>query len=190
MFRHADRGRAPGATGDGQSGQALLEFALIAPILILLVMAIFQFAYVLETQNGLTNAVREAARRGAANSQIAPTWSAGAGTMQGFVIDQLCGDLIAPCDGGLLEQNVPAFNPTRLVGDPTVTFCSYPAAGGTQYQVQVHVEYRHPLFFALMAFATDAMDGTPDGEWTLTATAQMRLENIDSTAAQDPGAVC
>jgi Flp pilus assembly protein TadG len=73
LFRHAGRGRAPGATGDGQSGQALLEFALIAPILILLVMAIFQFAYVLETQNGLTNAVREAARRGAANSQIPVT---------------------------------------------------------------------------------------------------------------------
>ena len=47
----------------GESGQALLELALVVPLLVLLVMAIFQFAYVLESQMGLTNAVREAARR-------------------------------------------------------------------------------------------------------------------------------
>lgn len=180
-----------GHRGTGESGQALLELALVVPILVLLVMAIFQFAYVFESQSGLTNAVREAARRAASNSEVAPTWSSGPGTLQGFVQQQLCGDLTPPCDGGLLEENVPAFAASRLIADPPlVAFCTYQAAGSTQYQVQVTVQYRHPLFFGLMAFATDAMDGTQDGSWTLSSTAQMRLENVDSTTATPPGPTC
>jgi hypothetical protein len=174
----------------GESGQALLELALITPILILLVMAIFQFAYVFESQSGLTNAVREAARRAAANSQAAPAWTSSGGDLGGFVIEQLCGNVGGTCDGGLLEENVPAFAPARLIGDPVVTFCSYPAGGDTQYQVQVFVQYRHPLFFGPMAFATDALDGSRDGDWTLAATGQMRLENVDPDTATDPGATC
>lgn len=179
--RHDDR--------TGERGQALLELALIVPILITLVMAIFQFAYVFESQSGLTNAVREAARRTASNSQTLPTWGSGAGTLGAFTIQQLCGDIVPPCDAGLLPENVPGFNPDRIIGNPTVTFCTYSAGGATQYQVNVTVQYRHPLFFGPMAFATDAMDGVQDGDWTLTATAQMRLENISSTASS-PGSTC
>src|SRR3990172_8672056 len=45
---------------DRAHGQALAEFALVTPMLVLLIMAIVQFAFVLETQMGLANAVREA----------------------------------------------------------------------------------------------------------------------------------
>ena len=179
-------------TRRNESGQALLELALVTPILVLLVMAIFQFAFVIESQIGLTNAVREAARRAAATEPNAtPVWS-GPGSLGEWVQVQLCGDAAPPCTGGLLEDNVQAFDGTQLTTDPpTVTFCSYSAAGTTNYRVKVTVAYQHPLFFGPMAFATDLVDGTPGNQrWDLSASAEMRLENIDSASytVNDPGA--
>jgi len=182
-----------------ESGQALLELALVTPVLVLLVMAIFQFAFVLETQMGLENAVREAARRvAAANPQSPPVWriADGANSLEAWVDDQLCGDLTPPCDAGLLAQNVQAFESSRLPpGElPTVTFCSYPVttASGTQtqYRVAVSLTYSHPLFFAPMAVFTDAIDNIPNNAWDLAASAQMRLEKIDPSVSffVDPGA--
>jgi Flp pilus assembly protein TadG len=175
-----------------ESGQALLELALITPILVLLLMAVFQFAYVFQSQMGLTNAVREAARRAAATTSDAPTWT-GTGSLQAWVQAQLCGGT-SPCDGGLLKENVQGFDGTKLWSDPpTVTFCTYPAAGKNQYQVDVAVKYKHPLFFGPMGFATDLVDGSPNGYWDLSASAQMRLEGVDSTAAgfnPPPGPAC
>ena len=146
-------------------------------------MAIFQFAFVIESQMGLTNAVREAARRIAATEPVGqPVW-AGPGSMTQWVQQQLCGDLTPPCDGGLLVQNVQGFDGTKLWADPpAVAFCSYSAAGITNYRVQVDVRYKHPVFFGPMAFATDLVDGTENGYWDLSVSAQMRLENIDDSA--------
>lgn len=150
-------------------------------MLVLLVMAIFQFAFVIQSQMGLTNAVREAARRAAATEPtVDPTWTSGA--LAQWVQIQLCGDATPPCAGGLLEQNVQAFDPAALVPDPpTVTICSYPVGTSTNYRVQADVAYRHPLFFGPLAFATDFADGNQNGFWDLSASAQMRLENIDPT---------
>jgi len=183
----------------GEAGQALLELALVTPILVLLVMAIFQFAFVLETQIGLENAVREAARRVAAANPpaTAPYWKItdGPGSLEEWVDDQLCGDLIGTCDTGLLPQNVQAFEGSRLAGSlPTVTFCSYPVAAAsgtvTEYRVHVSLTYSHPLFFGPMAVFTDAIDGTPNNNaWDLSVSAEMRLEKIDPSVTNfmDPG---
>jgi hypothetical protein len=171
-----------------EAGQALLELALVTPILVLLVMAIFQFAFVLETQMGLENAVREAARRvAAAKPQSPPVWT-GTASLREWAQQQLCGTALSPCDGGLLRQNVQAFEDVRLTTNPpTVKFCSYSVqtASGTEtaYRVEVSVSYSHPLFFGPMGFATDAVDGNPNGAWDLSASAQMRLEKIDPTVA-------
>jgi hypothetical protein len=176
---------------DGESGQALLELALVVPILVLIALAIFQFAFVIESQMGLTNAVREAARRVAATEpNAAPDFTDG-GVLDDWVVKQLCGPSLSPCIGGLLEDNVQGFDSSRLPTDPTVTFCSYPAAGTTNYRVEVAVSYEHPLFFGLLAFATDLIDGTPgNNAWDLSASSEMRLENIDPTVTgfADPGA--
>ena len=181
------------ARARGESGQALLELALVVPILVLLIMAIFQFAYVIQSQLGLTNAVREAARRAAATTTDAPTWF-GPGSFQEWVQKELCGDMTAPCGpNGLLAENVQAFDGSKVAGDlPAVSFCTYPAAGDVEYQVQVDVTYRHPLFFGLLVFATDAIDGTQNGFWDLSASAQMRLEGIDDevTGFAGPGVTC
>jgi hypothetical protein len=181
----------------GEQGQALLELALVAPILVLLIMAIFQFAYVLESQIGLTNAVREAGRRVAATSTANPVWA----DVRTWTLLQLDGDG-TPANPGLLPTNVQAYQSTLLwpapypgmsnTTTPAVSFCSYPVGGVTNYRVQVDVRYSHPVFFGLLAFATDAIDGTDNGSWDLSASAQIRMENVDPVAVQaggnDPGA--
>jgi TadE-like protein len=148
-------------TATRERGQALVEFALVAPILVLILVAIFQFAYVLETQIGLTNALREAARRAAA----AP------GPTSGWVLQQLDGDG-TPSNPGLLARNVQSYQSSRST--EAVTFCSYTVAGvtGTNYRVDVHISYDHPVFFPILSFIT----GSPT-IWTLTSNAEMRLEN-------------
>jgi hypothetical protein len=63
--------------------------------------------------------------------------------------------------------------------------CEYTAGGLTSDQVTVTVRYGYPIFFPLLSFATDAVDGTSDNAWTLSATAEMRLEhNLTSTPVQ------
>lgn len=182
---------------DRQSGQALVELAIITPIIILLILGIFQFAIVFEGQSGLTNAVREAARRGAANPDETPV-VLGAGGLEGAIQKELCGDLIPPCSGGLLAQNVPNFTASRLTTDPpNVTFCTYPVmtSSGTinNYQVNVDLGYNHPEFFPLAEIAAVAAGNPSSGSWHWfgTASAQMRLESIDDvTASASITAVC
>ena len=103
------------------------------PILVLLVMAIFQFAFVLQSQMGLTNAVREAARRVAATKPTQNPCGLGRPIARGWVQGELCGDATPPCDGGLLEQNVQAFDGTgsgRI--RRRVTFCRYSVGIGAR----------------------------------------------------------
>ncbi len=57
MRRRRHAGRQPRATG-----QSLAEFALVLPIFILIVMALFDLGRGVFVYNGLTNAAREAAR--------------------------------------------------------------------------------------------------------------------------------
>ena len=59
--------------GFGQRGQSLVEFALLAPLLLVLFMGMFDFGWILHKQIQMDNAVRVAARRGAvqeSNDQI------------------------------------------------------------------------------------------------------------------------
>ncbi|MCI0583920.1 MAG: pilus assembly protein [Chloroflexi bacterium] len=145
----------------------MAELALVTPILVLLIMAVFQFAFVLETQMGLTNAVREAARRAAADPN--PT--------------------IAGVDAqldALLAANIQGYDASRLWAasdgpeygaSPAVTFCSYSIAGGPlNYRVTIYVAYKNPVFFPLLSFATDLLDRKSNGTWDLAAEASMRIE--------------
>lgn len=54
--------RASRARSDNASGAAALEFALILPILVLLVCGIIEFGFVFQAQLALTHAAREGAR--------------------------------------------------------------------------------------------------------------------------------
>ena len=54
--------RMHAATDDSQRGAAAVEFALVLPILLLLVMGIIEFGLIFNSQISLTNAAREGAR--------------------------------------------------------------------------------------------------------------------------------
>lgn len=53
-----------------ERGQELVEFALILPLLLLLMVGIFEFGYVVFAYNTLSNAVREGARYGSVNPPV------------------------------------------------------------------------------------------------------------------------
>lgn len=175
MTRRASSRRHAVRHSSTESGQGLVELALVAPILILLIMAIFQFAYVLQTQMGLANAVREAARRTAAATDATVPW----------VRQQLCGANPLACDAGLFADNVQGFDETEF--SLSIVFCEYPVNSVVNYRIAISVTYLNPVFFPLLAFATDMMDGVGDGKWELSESAQMRLE-YDPTSP--PGVAC
>lgn len=56
-------GSRPGRTGD--DGNAAVEFALILPMLLLILFGIIQFGYLFVVHNAMTNAAREGARMAA-----------------------------------------------------------------------------------------------------------------------------
>lgn len=170
--------QAPAAGGkQHEAGQGLVELALITPILVLLIMAVVQFALVLETQMGLTNAVREAARRAAAD--VDPTTNANLATAS---------DVAAQLDT-LLAADIQGYSASRLWGaspgdgseylaSPSVTFCSYTVGAATNYRVTVYVAYRNPIFFPLLSYATDLLDRAANETWDFATEASMRLEGV------------
>lgn len=53
-----------------EKGQTLVEFALVLPVLLLLVMGVIQFGIIFSAQIALTNAAREGARAAAVGTKI------------------------------------------------------------------------------------------------------------------------
>lgn len=81
-----------------ERGQTLVEFALVLPLLALVLFAVIQFGIVYNNYISLTDAVRAGARRGAVSRFVAdPT-----ATTQQAVIDAASPDLQAssPCTDG------------------------------------------------------------------------------------------
>jgi hypothetical protein len=169
-WKRARRSEVPDEARSGrESGQALLELALVVPILVLLVLAIFQFAYVLETQIGLTNAVREAARRVVSAPNATVDWTR----------DQLLG---SGGDPGLLAENIHAYDAARLVSpSPQVRICSFDVDSVTNYRVDINVTYSHPIFFQIPGSENLA---------TLSAATQMRIEHADSLPGGEVAGPC
>ena len=60
-----NRNKAPESTSSRSAGQALVEFAFVLPVLLLLMVAIVDFGIIFYTQMTVTNAAWEGARAGA-----------------------------------------------------------------------------------------------------------------------------
>jgi hypothetical protein len=162
----------------GGSGQALTEFALVAPILFLLLFGVIQLGLLFAGQNGLVNGVRDAARH-------AVTWrindaSVNDPSIYSVVCAAVRDELVSELAGGQL----PAFDETRL--RPTISYQwkANPGAAGTDptaeeyfLYVEIDAAYDHPLYVPLVGFFFDLLDGSGDGAFTLSASEQMRVEN-------------
>jgi Flp pilus assembly protein TadG len=150
-----------------QRGQALPEFALIAPVLFLILFAVIQFGFLLGGQIGFTNGVREAARY--------------ASTVQTATAAQVKTELQTRA----LPKAIPGFDAANFdAGATTVSYCAYTnpdhvAGTHPSYSIKVRITavYRHSLFMPLVDLVVDAIDGVSDHKLTATVTEEMRVEN-------------
>jgi hypothetical protein len=74
-------------------GQSVVEFALVLPILFLLLFGTIQFGLIFGANNGLINSVREAARFGSVC--IGPTAACGPGTQTYLTAQKIPGSVMA-----------------------------------------------------------------------------------------------
>lgn len=160
------------AGGHDGHGQAVAEFAIVAPVLLLLLLGLAQFGMIFEAQIGMANATRESARRAAAAPSPTCAW----------VLDE-----IKPTSGtGLLSANVQGYQDSR--SSVTVAFSAIDTSGPTPYQtVTVKSSYEHPLILPVIREIIDAIDGTTDSNFAISVGTQMRIE---TTNAGLDGATC
>ncbi len=184
-----------------EPGQALPEFALIAPIFFLVILGILQMGLLFAGQNGLTNAAREAARYASTlptpNTSVAGNCNAG-GTNSQVVYSRLT--TIS------MRQYVPAFIAGNIVqGSGGLASCGAwalalpPTGAGVAYckkdntpadatddswsvRVRVVMVYRHPMFIPLVGRLFSSTN-----TWQLGATEEMRVEGPNRTSAQVGG---
>lgn len=152
MNRRAGRARR-------ERGAELIEFALILPLILVLIMGIFDFGLAFQRYEVITNAAREGARLGslAANYSVAD--------IQGRV-NTYC--VAAGLPGGCPATNT-ANTPGVFVDNTAVITLP---GGGTQAAKQVTVIYQHQ--FSFLGPAMRLVGGATFGTINLRATSTMR----------------
>jgi Flp pilus assembly protein TadG len=168
-MRRLIRGRA-GQQRTGQSGQALLELALVAPVIILLLMGLIQFALIYERQVGITNAVREAARRAAA---IDVADSAAAQANATWALSELQTLL-----GNSQTHESSRDNIEVCIATPTANATD--VAGNQQVMVRVTDSYKHPLWLPIVTQILDGIDGSTDQSLLASTVSEFRVEQTTS----------
>ena len=160
-----------------EDGQALVEFALVAPIFLLILFGIIQLGLVFAGQNGLTNAVRETARYAAPYRVVD---ASGAATTCSTVLGKLT---------DILGGEVIGYTPANEI--PSVTYTWRPDVTGLTYYitVKVKVDYKFPLYVPLVGNFLDGMDGVSDSKLRMSAQEEMRVEN-DPLASTDGPVTC
>ena len=137
--------------GRAERGAELIEFALVLPLLLLLVLGIVDFGFLFQRLEVVTNAAREGAR-----IAILPSY----GTT----------DVISRVNSYLLQGGVPTSpgNPIVNVSDVPV-----PVPGGSVSAKQVQVSYYHSYMF-LSGLAS--MFGSSFSSVPLNGVSTMRIE--------------
>ena len=159
---------------NGARGQALVEFALVAPIFFLLVFSVIQLGLVFGAQNGLVDGVRSAARRAATyrlneGSFDATVWSGICATIEQTLTDRL--------NGSQAQEMLVGFDPANLTTAITYRFEPNPESGEYFMVAEITATYNNPLYVPLVSAFLDGSDGSNDGFLTLSASEKMRVEN-------------
>lgn len=156
----------------GQAGQALLELALVAPILILLLVSVVQLGVIFQRQIGLENAVREAARRGASLD----TTSINAGLNAAWTLGELQ-TILANVQGHAVAQErdlqVCFYTPTSPDDTDPI--------GNKRVVVKVDAGYAHPLFMPIVGQILDGFDGANDSALRGDSSSEFEVAQVDPT---------
>lgn len=156
------RGRRGKSRSRGR-GQSLVEFALVAPIVVAVIAAIIQFGVVFWTQNTLTQVVRDTGRWAATQSDCSAT--------TGVSAVQAKAQAIA-ASSSLFGYSTTNFTPTATFDN---TPC--PVANTSVIYVRVTATEKTPTFFPGMQFLPQLGTCVSSGCYiTLSSTAQFRME--------------
>jgi Flp pilus assembly protein TadG len=151
-----------------ESGQALVEMAIILPLLLLILTGIMQFGVLLSGQIALVNGVREAARYGSVLQTASPGAATSAGAQVGAQLESV------------LQGGMPGYQASRLI-TWSVCYQSYSNPGSSpqswSVRLTVSATYNHPLFVPIVAQILDPIDGAFNGGFILHASEQFRVEN-------------
>ena len=146
-----------------QKGASMVEFALVLPLLLLILFGIIEFGVMIYDKSVITNASREGARRAIVyradpnnNFQYSPL---NVGQVTAEVNNYLQGRLISL--QGPAAATVSVAWPTSPTGDPLV---------------EVQVTYVYNFFILPNITALPFIGGALGGPVTLTAVARMRME--------------
>lgn len=153
----------------------MVEFALVAVPLFLVLFGIIQLGLLFGSQEGLGNATRDEARYA---STVLTTDSTSAATNASAV----CTDLMTR-----LRQYVPAFTSANLAtsGNRTrVGYYYYAVANQSPatyaVRVVVEVQYLQVLLLPIAGPLLDGLDGVNDGKLRIGAREEMRVEGLNS----------
>lgn len=150
-------------------GQALVEFALVAPIFFLLVFSVIQLGLIMAAQNGLVDGVRSAARRAA-------TYRINEASFDPQVFSSICATIEQELDTRLADRVI-GYTPGRVSSTIAYQWVANPENGEWFLVASVAASFDNQLYVPLVSYFLDNSDGTPDSLLTLTATEQMRVEN-------------
>lgn len=147
-------------------GQALVEFALVLPILMLILLSIMQLGFLFSGHIGMINGVREAARYGSLAQTTDSTSTANRTAVRTYMSTVL------------LPRNVPGYASGNLRAHEA-TYCKYQNPSGTAYSVRLAVSatYAHPLFIPMVGVILDGFDGAIDAALAVGTTEYFRVEN-------------
>jgi len=161
--RVASAGRRAGRIARGERGVALAEFALVAPLALLLLFGIFDFGKAINYWIDETHLANEGARWAVVNRNPATS-----GTLQNYILDQ--------ADTAQLRSGASV----------VINTCDADASGtvGVGDPVQVRVSYTYN-WLPLISGALGGITST-----TLTGTATMRLEQAPSNYTPDSTTIC
>lgn len=168
------------STRSSTRGQSLAEFALVLPILMLILMGIIQLGVLFGAQIGLINGVRETARFGSLSPTTAGNQAANANAVRAHLANVV------------LPGSVIGYAAANLTAN-TASYCSYENPGGGTYSVRLTVTatYAHPLFIPLIGIILDPLDGVQDSSFSLSTAERFRVENMPLNGAEVSGmSVC
>jgi len=140
----------------------MVEFALVAPIFLLILFGIIQLGLILGAQNSLTSAVRETARYAAPYRVVSSSDAASTCTV---ALTTLRNSLAAnPLTGDTATREIPRIT-YRWRQDPASLW---------YVEITVKVDYKYPLYVPLIANILDGIDGTIDQNPTLSPGGEAR----------------
>jgi len=144
----------------------------VAPLLILFLTSLVQFALIYERQIGIENAVREAARRTAAIDFATSTPQQNATWAMSTLVTLL----------GNSQTHEAARDDIEVCILTPAAPDDIDVSGNPQAVVRVKESYRHPVFLPLIDIIIDGIDGVNDRALLVTTTVEFRVEQDPDTA--------